>query len=127
MSDKKPFLKFDLSIFENNGRKDFAEVIRKNKVKTAETFLLFVHGLKNEASDSKETSRIIFNYVSKQQISKEEEKHLKTQVYNIFKILGVGIPFVLIPGASVLIPFILKAAEKKGIDLYPSNFKRKTS
>ena len=58
-------------------------------------------------------------------ITKEEEKHLKIQVYDVFKILGVGVPFMLIPGASIIIPFILKVAEKNGIDLYPSNFKSK--
>jgi len=32
---------------------------------------------------------------------------------------------MIIPGATLLIFFILKAAEKKGLDLYPSNFKEK--
>jgi hypothetical protein len=32
---------------------------------------------------------------------------------------------MVIPGATLLIPFIVKAAEKKGVDLIPSNFKSK--
>ncbi|WP_177219225.1 hypothetical protein [Lutibacter maritimus] len=51
--------------------------------------------------------------------------HLKTRVYDILKKLGIGVPFMLIPGATLLIPFILKAAEKKGINLYPTNFNGK--
>ena len=31
---------------------------------------------------------------------------------------------MLIPGSTLLIPFIVKVAEKKGIDLIPSNFKK---
>ncbi|SDW97839.1 LETM1-like protein [Lutibacter oricola] len=123
MTKQKTFLNIDLSIFEKNGKIEFADVVKSNRVKTAKAFSSFLIGLKNEAVDSKETSRIILKFVAKQKISKLEEKHLKTQVYDVFKILGIGVPFVLIPGATLLIPFILKAAEKKGIDLIPSNFK----
>ena len=123
MSKEKSFIKVDLSIFEKNGKMEFAQLVKNNKIKTARAFSSFLIGLKNEAVDSKETSRIIVKFVTQQEISKNEEKHLKTQVYDVFKILGIGVPFVLIPGATLLIPFILKAAEKKGIDLIPSNFK----
>ncbi len=123
MPKQKQFLKIDLSIFENNGKIEFAQVVQKNKIKTVKALSTFLSGLKNEAVDTKETSRIILKFVAKQTITKKEEKHLKTQVYDVFKILGIGIPFMIIPGATLLIPIILKAAEKKGIDLIPSNFK----
>lgn len=113
MEEKKKILKLDLSIFENNGKKDFVQIIKNNKDKTVKAFDFFMDGIKNEASDSKETRRILIHYVAKQQITKEEELHLKTRVYDIFKKLGIGVPFMLIPGATLLIPFILKAAEKK--------------
>tara|TARA_R110001583_G_scaffold4351_1_gene25162 strand:+ start:7780 stop:8118 length:339 start_codon:yes stop_codon:yes gene_type:complete len=83
--------------------------------------------MKNETTDTKEASRIIYKYISQQQITKEEENHLKTQVYDIFKILGIGVPFVFIPGATLLIPFIIKIADKKGISLIPSGFKENTN
>jgi nucleoid-associated protein YejK len=123
--EKKKILKLDLSIFENNGKKDFVQIIRNNKDKTVKAFDFFMDGIKNEASDSKETRRILIHYIAKQQLSKEEELHLKKRVYDIFKKLGIGVPFMLIPGATLLIPFILKAAEKKGINLYPTNFNGK--
>ncbi|WP_111708481.1 putative signal transducing protein [Lutibacter citreus] len=123
MNDKKPFIKLDLTMFENNGKVEFVHVVKRNRYKAAKALTGFLVGLKNEATDSKETSRIIVKFISNQKITKDEEKHLKTQVYDVFKILGIGVPFILIPGATLLIPFLLKAAEKKGIDLIPSNFR----
>ena len=125
MRKKKQPLKLDLAVFEKNGKTEFAQIVKRNRLKTAKALNDFLIGVKNEATDSKESTRIIVKFVLKQQITKEEEKHLKTQVYDVFKILGIGVPFMLIPGATLLIPFILKAAEKKGIDLYPSNFNGK--
>lgn len=126
MQDHRQLLKLDLTVFEKNGKTEFAHLIKTNKRKTTKALNNFLIGVKNEATDSKEATRIIAKFVIKQSITKEEEKHLKTQVYDVFKILGIGVPFMIIPGATLLIPFILKAAEKKGIDLYPSNFKGKT-
>jgi len=123
MQDRKQFLKLDVSVFERNGKKEFAQLIKKNKLRTTRALNDFLIGMKNEALDTKEASRIILKFIVQQHISKEEEKHLKTQLADIFKIVGIGVPFMIIPGATLLIPFILKAAEKKGIDLYPSNFK----
>lgn len=125
MPDRKQFLKLDVTIFEKNGKTEFAQLIKKNKLRTTRALNDFLVGIKNEAIDTKEASRIIVKYISQQKISKEEEKHLKTQVADVFKILGIGVPFMIIPGATLLIPFILKAAEKKGINLYPSNFSGK--
>ncbi len=122
MKEKKQPLNIDVSIFEKNGKKEFAQLIKKNRLKTGKALNDFFIGVKNEAIDTKEASRIIYKFILEQNITKEEEKHLKIQVYDLFKILGIGVPFMLIPGATLLIPFILKAAEKKGVNLYPSNF-----
>ena len=35
----------------------------------------------------------------------------------------IGIPFILIPGSTLLIPFLIKLANKLGIDVLPSAFK----
>lgn len=118
MINKKPLHKNSTTVDKN-----FAIFINNNRKKVAKAVNYFFNGVKNETLSTKESTKIIGKYVATQKISKEDEKHLRTQVYDIFKILGIGIPFVLIPGASLLIPFLLKAAEKKGIDLIPSNFK----
>jgi len=125
MPEKKQIFNLDLAIFEKNGKTEFAQIIRSNKRKTTKALNFFFNGVKNEAIDTKEASLIIVKFLATQKISKEEEKRLKLQVQDLFKILGIGIPFMIIPGATVLIPFILKAAEKKGIDLIPSNFRIK--
>ena len=116
--------RIDLSIFDINDKSEFAEIIRRNKLKSAKALNSFLVGVKNEAADTRETSRIIYKFMAKQRLSKRDELHIKTQVYDMFKILGIGIPFMLIPGATLLIPFIIKVADKKGIDLIPSNFKK---
>lgn len=126
MPENKDLQKIDTSIFERNGESEFAQIIKKNKRKTTKALNDFFIGVKNEAADTKETTRIIVKFIGQQNITKIEEKHLKTQVYDIFKILGIGVPFMLIPGATLLIPFILKVAEKKGVNLYPSNFNTKS-
>ncbi|AMC10217.1 hypothetical protein Lupro_02650 [Lutibacter profundi] len=125
MKEKKQPSTIDVSIFEKNGKKEFATLIKKNRLKTTKALNEFFVGIKNEALDTKEASRIIYKFILEQNITKEEEKHLKIQVYDLLKILGIGVPFMLIPGATLLIPFILKAAEKKGMNLYPSNFDSK--
>jgi hypothetical protein len=121
---KRNFI-FDLSVFDENQRKDLSKLIISNKNKASKVLKDFLISLKNEATDSKETSKIIYKYISEQKISKTEEELLKTKVGDLFKIIGVGVPFMLIPGASILIPFLLKLADKNGIDLYPSNFNKK--
>lgn len=116
--------RIDLSIFDNNGKSEFASIIRNNKLKSTKAMNDLLIGIKGGAADTRETSRIIYKFVANQQLSKEDELHIKTQVYDMFKILGIGIPFMIIPGATLLIPFLLKAAQKKGIDLIPSNFRK---
>ncbi len=125
MPGGKELIGIDVTIFENNGKKEFAQILSKNKLKTIRALNHFLEGIKNEAVDTKETSFIIYKFITQQKISKKDEKHLKNQVYDIFKILGIGVPFMIIPGATLLIPLIIKVAEKKGIDLVPSNFKSK--
>lgn len=125
MAEDKELSNFETPLIEIKGKSEFALILIKNKKKVSKVLVDFLIGVKNEASDTKEASRIIVKYLYQQKITKDEEKHLKIQVYDVLKILGVGVPFMLIPGASIIIPFILKVAEKNGIDLYPSNFKSK--
>jgi len=37
--------------------------------------------------------------------------------------MGIGIPFVLIPGASLLLPLVAKISKKYKINIFPSSFK----
>lgn len=102
----------------------FLHFVKRNQKKTSEALDFLFQGLKTEAVETKEASKVISKYILKGDISKEEEQLLKTQVADILKIVGIGIPFVLLPGASIIIPFILKAAEKRNIDIFPSAFSK---
>lgn len=85
---------------------------------------VFWENISLEAKETKEAAQIIRKYASEGSISDEEEKALKLQVYDILKMAGIGIPFALIPGASVLIPLLVKYAKKKNVDLLPSSFNK---
>lgn len=82
----------------------------------------FLQGLKTECGDDKEALLIIRQYLSTGSISAEQEHLLKTQLYDTLKLAGIGIPFVLLPGASILLPLLIKVAARHHIELMPSAF-----
>jgi hypothetical protein len=82
----------------------------------------FLHDIKAECEGTKEAGLIIEKYIKKGKITGEEEKILKIQLMDSLKIVGIGIPFVLIPGASILMPIIIKVANEHHIELMPSAF-----
>jgi hypothetical protein len=90
--------------------------------KIEENIDLFLINIKKQAANTKEASFIIEKYMKEGKITDEEEKILQTQLWDSLKIVGVVIPFVLIPGASLLMPLILKVAEKNDIELLPTAF-----
>ncbi|MGB0882160.1 MAG: hypothetical protein ACPGSO_04345 [Vicingaceae bacterium] len=112
----------DVSIFEKDGKTIFSEKLTLHKEKANKAFQDLIVNLKIEASETQIASKIFVKYIKEGNISKEEEKELKTQVYDLLKMLGIGVPFALIPGASLLIPFIVKIAQKKGIEILPTAF-----
>ena len=59
-------------------------------------------------------------------ITDDEDQLLKIQIMDSLKIVGIGIPFILIPGASVLMPILIRVADKHHIELMPSAFNRQT-
>lgn len=85
----------------------------------------FINTIKLEYKDAKEAKEIIQKYLEVGSITEEEEKILKSQLIDSLKIVGIVIPFVLIPGASILMPILIKICEKKGIELLPASFNEK--
>lgn len=90
--------------------------------KAAKDFLLKMN---QEAIETKEASIILHKYITTQKITKGEEKILKEQFYDVLKGLGIGIPFILIPGSTILIPLLIKISRKYNIDIFPSSFNQK--
>ena len=92
-------------------------IIRQHIEDSAHHLLISIH---KEAANTKETAIIIRKYVETGNISADEETILKVQLADTLKIVGIVVPFVLIPGASVIIPILIKVANKHNINLMPS-------
>lgn len=125
MSNSKDTFEAEISILEKDGKTEFSEKIRIHKEKTTKAFQDLLINIKTEATETQEASKIFVKYIKEGNVTKEEEEELKTQVYDLLKVLGIGVPFALIPGASLLMPFLIKMASKKGIDLLPTAFNEK--
>lgn len=84
----------------------------------------FLKGLVIEFGDDRDALLVIRQYMVTGSINAAQEHLLKTQLADTLKIVGIGIPFILIPGASVLMPILLKVASKHHIDLLPAPFSK---
>lgn len=82
----------------------------------------FLEAISKEYDGDKQALQIIQTYVKTGKISDTDDVVLRTQVMDSLKIVGIGIPFALIPGASILMPIILKVATKHNINLMPTAF-----
>ena len=79
-----------------------------------------VESFKKEGDNLNKTKEIIKKFIETKTLSKEDETFLKLQLADTLKILGIVVPFVLIPGASLIMPILIKVAKSKNIDLMPS-------
>ncbi len=93
------------------------EEIKQHIENSAHHLVLSVH---KEEHNVKETSIVIKKYIHTGNITVEEEHLLKLQVADTLKIVGIVVPFVLIPGASIIMPIIIKVASKYNVNLMPS-------
>jgi hypothetical protein len=91
---------------EDSEESRYSRFIEKNK----KSFIESIDKLKQEGEETKEA---------------EEEEKFRTQVYDILKMLGLGIPFAVVPGATAIIPIILKFSSKYGINILPTAFQEK--
>ena len=94
------------------------------KSKIEEGIKYFVKGIKEEAEGTKEATLIIKKYIKDKKITEEEEIILKKQIIDSMKVIGIVIPLILLPGSSILLPIIIKFAEKYNIEIMPSSFKK---
>ena len=114
----------EYSFLEKKGYKDFASKLNLNSDKSIKALKTFFNNLRKEASETKQAGYLVFKYLKKGKLSKKEEKELKLQFYDVLKIMGVGIPFFMIPGSTVLVPFLVKLSRKLGLDIIPTSFKK---
>lgn len=124
MAKKSDSTEYDFNFFEDDKRIELSEQLKIKKEEASLIFRKILIGLKTETVETKQASRIAIKYISKGVITKQEEIELRQQVYDILKTLGIAVPFALIPGASLLMPFLVKIAKKKGVNLLPSAFNK---
>ena len=95
----------------NNMAKDIADKLKFFALKMSE-----------QGKETEVAAVIIQKHIKGESISPNEELQLKQTIFDILKIAGIGIPFVLIPGASVLLSALIIIAKKHNINLLPSVF-----
>lgn len=120
----KTNFELDFTYFEKIETKEFSQKLKEHKDKASVALKGFVLKMGTEAKETHQASKVVIKFLKEGKVSKEEEHELRTQVYDLFKMAGIGIPFMLIPGSTLLLPYLIKIAEKKGIDLLPSAFKK---
>ena len=114
----------EYSFLEKKGYKDFASKLNLNSDKSIKALKTFFNNLRKEASETKQAGYLVVKYLKEGKLSKKEEKELKLQFYDVLKIMGVGIPFFMIPGSTVLVPFLVKLSRKLGLGIIPTSFKK---
>ena len=111
VKEKKWYL--DFSFFDQEDNKEFAKKLKSNSDDASKAFRVFFKNLNNEAKETKDAGKLMIKYMKKGKLTPSEEKELRVQFYDLLKIMGIGVPFVLIPGASVLVPFLIKISNTK--------------
>lgn len=122
MKDDDKWLSQELENLEHKGNNEFVSKLKSNRDKSVLAIRIFFSKLGQEGKETYVASKILMKYMKVGHITKEEEKELRTQLADIFKAVGLGIPFVLIPGSTLLLPLLVKLAEKRGIHLLPTAF-----
>jgi hypothetical protein len=124
MGKKKELTEEEIALLKNNGAREFARKLSDNKNKASKAMRLFLNNMGTEAKETHQASKILVKFLKEGKVDKAEEIELKQQVYDLLKLVGIGVPFFLIPGSSLLIPFLLKIADKRGVKLLPSAFNK---
>lgn len=84
----------------------------------------FLENSAKEIVETKEAGAIIFKHIQGTTLTKEEKTFIRIQTYDVLKSIGIIVPFVFIPGASIVIAAIVTVANKKGINILPSSFSK---
>ena len=85
----------------------------------------FLFCIKEEKDKTRAAAKYISMYMKGETLTKEQEYLIKQQMVDSLKLVGIVVPFVLLPGASLLMPILIKVAAKHNIELMPSSFNKK--
>lgn len=95
-------------------------------MKLKKTMKVFLKKLSKQAEGTQEAANIIGRYFKGEPVSDKEAALVCEQFYDYIKLAGIGIPLVVIPGGSLLLPLLVTIAKKKNINLLPSAFSDET-
>jgi hypothetical protein len=122
-TEKGKSLLKEINVFESTEQgKAFAGYLKSKRIKLVEAFDHFLKNMSVEAAETKEAARLLQKYAQTGHLSEEEGEAFRRQMYDVLKMLGIGIPFFIIPGASIILPILIKLADKMDIHLLPSAF-----
>lgn len=82
----------------------------------------FAHKCANEAEETKEAAEIVKRHLAGHKLSKEEKRKVELAIYDNLKVVGIIIPMILLPGATIILPILIRVAKKHNIELMPSSF-----
>jgi len=102
----------------------FTGVVIRYRKKFKSGIQQFANGVREEATETREASVYVKKYMGGEKLTKEENEAVRKQFYDIIKMIGIGVPFALVPGGSILMPIIIKLAKRHNIKLMPSSFDR---
>lgn len=100
----------------------FTGLILRHKTKLKMSVQRFAENMKLEASETKQASALFAKHMKGEKLTKEESEVVRKQFYDVLKVVGIGVPMILIPGGTVIIAVIIKFAGKYNINLKPSSF-----
>ena len=101
-------------------------LLKTNTKKTNKKWNLdcsFFNNWRKKANETKQASYLLVKFINEGKLSKSEKKRVKASILRGVKLMGLGIPFFIIPFASVLVPFSFNLSTKFGMDILPISFK----
>jgi hypothetical protein len=75
-----------------------------------------------EATQTKQAGGICIKCVQGKEVTVEERKILWTQVIDIAKVILIGVPYIIIPGFTVVLIVLVKIGRKYKFNVLPSAF-----
>lgn len=75
-----------------------------------------------EARETRAALKLLKRQTRGDELSEEEERALKSQMFDVVKIVAVGIPFLVIPGASIVLTVLIVYLRRRNINILPSSF-----
>ena len=94
----------------------FVQHLLKHKDKCVDGIHHFFKCAKQETLESKEAYDYVHKYLKGEKLTEEESHVVKEQFFDLLKSIGIIIPFAVIPGASILIPVVVKLCDVLKID-----------